>query len=136
MTELAHDEDGAAAHPRDAVEVSVVLPHRVEHVWRVLTTNDGVQAFLGAGATLGAKGDSWHAADGTHGVWRSYHPMEQVRLSWHADEDAPRSVLDLHLRPDGDRTHVSLRHEQVGGDLAALERRWSAALDRIDAATG
>jgi len=136
MSEQAHDEGDDATHAGDAVEVSAVLAHPVEHVWKVLTTNDGVQAFLGNGARLGGKGDSWRAADGTHGVWRSYHPMEQVRLSWHADEDAPRSMLDLHLRAQGDKTHVSLRHEHPGGDLAALERRWSAALDRIDAATG
>jgi uncharacterized protein YndB with AHSA1/START domain len=122
-----------AATDQDLVEIDTVLPHSVDHVWRVLTTNDGVQALLGPGARLGGKGEPWHADDGTHGVWRSYHPLEQVRVSWHADADAPRSLVDLHLAPEGDSTRVSLRHEPAGPDRAALEQRWSQALDRLDA---
>lgn len=122
----------------EVVEVDTVLAHPVDHVWRVLTTNDGAQAFLGSGARLGGKGEAWRAEDGSHGVWRSYHPMEQVRVSWHADADAPRSLVDLHLSPEGDGTRVSLRHELTGAqgdrrpDGAAMRRRWSAALDRLD----
>ena len=71
------------------VEIDTVLPHSVDHVWRVLTTNDGAQALLGPGARLGGKGEPWHADDGSHGVWRSYHPLEQVRVSWHADANGP-----------------------------------------------
>ena len=122
-------EDGKS----DTVEIDTVLPHSVDHVWRVLTTNDGVQALLGSGARLGGKGEPWRADDGSHGVWRSYHPLEQVRVSWHADADAPRSLVDLHLAPEGDSTRVSLRHEPVGPDRAALQRRWSDALERLDA---
>ena len=117
----------------DTVEIDAVLPHSLDHVWRVLTTNDGVQALLGSGARLGGKGEPWRADDGSHGVWRSYHPLEQVRVSWHADADAPRSLVDLHLAPEGDSTRVSLRHEPVGPDRAALQRRWSDALERLDA---
>ena len=110
-----------------------MLPHSVDHVWRVLTTNDGAQALLGPGARLGGKGEPWRADDGSHGVWRSYHPLEQVRVSWHADADGPRSLVDLHLAAEGDGTRVSLRHEPAGPDRAAIEQRWSAALDRLDA---
>ncbi|MEO7236396.1 MAG: SRPBCC domain-containing protein [Lapillicoccus sp.] len=120
----------------DVVEVDTVLQHPVAHVWRVLTTNDGAQALLGSGARLGGKGETWHAEDGSHGVWRSYHPMEQVRVSWHADADAPRSLVDLHLAPEGDATRVSLRHDLGGSggpDGAAMQQRWSSALDRLDA---
>ncbi len=124
-------DDGS--QPSDTVEVDQVLDHPVDHVWKVLTTNDGAQALLGTGARLGGKGEPWHAEDGTHGVWRSYHPLEQVRVSWHATADAPRSMVDLHLAPDGERTRLSLRHEHREGDPAALRERWSAALSRLDA---
>ncbi|HOF64247.1 MAG TPA: SRPBCC domain-containing protein [Dermatophilaceae bacterium] len=120
----------------DTVEVSAVLTHDINHVWHVLTTNEGAAAFLGEGATLGGKGEPWHASDGTHGVWRTYHPMEQVRVSWHADDDAPRSMVDLHLAADGDQTAVTVRHEHVSGDTEALGARWRAALERIDALAG
>ncbi len=117
------------------VEVDTVLAHPVDHVWRVLTTNDGAQALLGAGAKLGGKGEPWRAEDGTHGVWRSYHPPEQVRVSWHADADAPRSLVDVHLAAEGDGTRVSLRHERQDADPVnpeALRQRWSDALTRLD----
>jgi uncharacterized protein YndB with AHSA1/START domain len=135
MSETAASE--AVDGKTDIVEVDTVLTHPVEHVWRVLTTNDGVQAFLGSGARLGGKGEPWRADDGSHGVWRSYHPMEQVRVSWHADEDAPRSFVDLQLAPEGEgTTRVSLRHDLTGADHpdgAALRRRWTEALERLDA---
>ncbi len=134
-TQQAEVVDEGAPTP-GVVEVSMLLTHDLDHVWRVLSTNDGVAAFLGEGATLGNKGEPWRAADGTHGVWRSYHPREQVRLSWHASADAPRSVVDLHLAPSGAQTQVSIRHEliDVSTDAEALRSRWSDALSRIDAA--
>ncbi len=127
--------EGGAATP-GTVEVSAELTHDLNHVWHVLSTNEGVAAFLGEGATLGNKGEHWRAADGTHGVWRSYHPLEQVRLSWHASEDAPRSLVDLHLKGAGEHTFVSIRHDGLSddADLDALKTRWTDALQRIDVA--
>lgn len=124
------------AQEQGTVVVDAVLRHDIDHVWHVLTTNDGAAAFLGEGACMGSKGQTWQAADGTHGVWRSYHPMEQVRVSWHATADAPRSLVDLHLAAQGEHTAVSVRHEHVQGDHAALSERWRAALARIDALAG
>ena len=139
MSDSAVSEtEGKSERGADVVEVDTVLAHPVDHVWRVLTTNDGVQALLGSGARLGGKGEAWRAEDGSHGVWRSYHPMEQVRVSWHADADAPSSLVDLHLSPEGGSTRVSLRHDLTGApgeqrpDGAAMRQRWSAALDRLD----
>jgi uncharacterized protein YndB with AHSA1/START domain len=124
-------EDGSTP---DTVEVSAVLSHDLDQVWRVLSTNDGAAAFLGEGATLGGKGEHWRANDGSHGVWRSYHPMEQVRVSWHASEDAPRTIVDLHLARTGEHTEATVRHEHVDGDIDSLKARWTDALGRIDAA--
>ncbi len=123
------------AGSNDTVEVTAVLSHDINHVWQVLSTNEGAAAFLGEGATLGSKGETWRATDGTHGVWRSYHPMEQVRVSWHASDDAPRSLVEVYLTPQGEQTHVSIRHEPVDGDdTDAVRTRWTDALARIDAA--
>ncbi len=126
-------EDTDEVGKSDAVEVDRVMAHPVDHVWKVLTTNDGVAALLGSGARLGGKGEPWHAEDGSHGVWRSYHPLEQVRVSWHADADAPRSLVDLHLRSEGAGTRVMLRQEPAGPDSAATRVRWAAALTRLNA---
>jgi uncharacterized protein YndB with AHSA1/START domain len=133
VDEKTKSRSNASSDAVEIVEIDTVLAHPVDHVWRVLTTNDGVQALLGSGARLGGKGEPWRADDGSHGVWRSYHPLEQVRVSWHADADAPRSLVDLHLAPEGDSTRVSLRLEPAGPNSAALKQRWSDALNRLDA---
>jgi len=120
-----------------AIEVSRVVPRPIDEVWQVLTTAAGAEALLGSGAQLGTKGEPWHSADGSHGVVRSYHPMQQVRLSWHADEHAPATTVDLQLTAEGESTRLDLRHENVPDAAVAadLTRRWETALVQIGGAT-
>ena len=115
------------------IEVSRVVPHPIDKVWQVLTTPAGAEALLGSGAHLGTKGEPWHSADGSHGVVRSYHPMEQVRLTWHANENAAATLVDLRLSAEGQGTLLGLRHEHIH-DAAlgqSLPQRWEEALGRI-----
>src|SRR5665647_3935828 len=90
------------------IEVSRVVPQPIDKVWQVLTTRAGAEAFLGSGAQLGTKGEPWHSLDGSHGVVRSYHPMQQVRLTWHADANAPATLGDLQLTTEGGIVNVLL----------------------------
>lgn len=115
------------------VTITRLVSSPVKEVWKVLCTPQGGEALLGEGGVIGDKGDSWHAADGTWGVIRSYHPLEQLRFSWHADADAPNTLVDLHLIPAGDATNIEIRHEHVPArtDTAELVRRWESALDRV-----
>ena len=129
---LEHTQDTAVIVSR-----SVSLP--VKEFWRLLTSRAGSEALLGAGGVLGDKGDDWHAADGTYGVVRSYHPLEEVRFTWHAAADAPRTVVDVRTQavPEGGTT-VEIRHEHVPAyfDKAALERRWEKFVDDLLALAG
>jgi len=115
------------------VHVSCTVPTSAEHVWEVLITRPGTEALLGPGVTLGSKGEPWHSDDGQHGVVRSYHPLEQLRVSWHGAQDDPPSLVDLHLVPDGQSTRIDLAHERLGHgeDADGLRRRWEGALDRL-----
>ena len=119
-----------------AIEVTRVLPHTIEKVWEVLTTPAGAEALLGSGVKLGGKGEPWRSVDGSHGVVRSYHPMEQLRLTWHADDRAPATLVELNLVPQDEGTRLGLRHEQVTDDALSqsLRQRWEVALGRIGAA--
>ena len=138
MTEAEAKEvpkDSAEGAPD--IEVSRLVPHPIDRVWQVLTTAAGAEAFLGSGAQLGTKGQPWRSADGSHGVVRSYHPMQQVRITWHADENAPATLVDLQLTTEGDGTRMGLRQERIP-DVAlsqSLRRRWEEALIRIGGAT-
>ena len=119
-----------------SVTVSLVVERPLDEVWDALMKPHGAEALLGEGGQLGQKGEHWAAIDGTYGVTRSFHPKEQIRFSWHASEGAPRTLVDLHIRPDGDRTELEIVHEHLPreADAEELERHWESALERIESA--
>ncbi len=116
-----------------SVTVTRTVAHPLRAVWDVLMKPHGAGALLGDGAELGTKGVGWQAADGTYGVTRSFHPLEQLRFSWHAHEDAPATMIDLHLRDRDGHTELELVHEHLpaDADTGVLAAKWDAALERI-----
>jgi uncharacterized protein YndB with AHSA1/START domain len=128
-------DDTDAGEPEAGVHARRTLPADPSQVWQHLISPAGTEALLGEGARLGSKGESWHAADGSHGVTRSYHPLEQIRVSWHPHEDGPLSMLDVQLKADGDGTCVDLYHEGRGiaGDPRGDQQHWEDALGRLAA---
>lgn len=119
------------------VKVTHVVARPLDNVWGALMKPHGAAALLGEGGELGNKGEDWRAHDGTYGVTRSFHPKEQIRFSWHASEGAPRTLVDLHLRPAGDQTELEIAHEHLpeDADTEELRRRWREVLNRIDEAS-
>ena len=126
-------EDADSGDPEAGVHVSVMVPAPPTRVWEHLVTRAGTEALLGEGARLGGKGEPWRAGDGSYGVVRSFHPVEQVRVTWHPREDGPLSMLDVQLRPDGDSTRVDLFHEGHGiaEDPRGDSQHWDDALNRL-----
>ena len=115
------------------LDVSRTLPVPVGRVWQLLVSREGASVWLGEGAVLGGKGEPYHCADGTSGVVRSYHPLEQLRVSWHATPDSPPTVVEVDLRADGETTVVDLHHDRIDdADLRdTLQVRWGARLDAL-----
>jgi hypothetical protein len=126
-------DDIEAGEPEAGVHATAAVPAGAEKVWEHLISPAGTEALLGSGARLGNKGEPWHAGDGSYGVVRSYHPLEQVRVTWHPHEDGPLSMLDVQLHPDGDGTRVDLYHEGRGiaGDPRGDLQHWDDALGRL-----
>lgn len=116
------------------VQVVRTVDAPVAQVWQTLISSSGAQALLGPGAAFGGKGEPWRSDEGPSGVLRSYHPQEQLRLSWHEAPDAPASIVELDLSDDSGVTRIDLRHDRLDGDPAAYEQRWNGALDRLDRA--
>lgn len=133
MTDVTTSE-AAGKTEGTAVTVSRQVPHSVKSVWQVLMTDSGAEALLGQGARLGDKGHKWSAEDGTCGVTRSFHPLEQIRFSWHETEDSPATIVDLHLSDEGDQTNLEIVHDHLPGgiDRDKLTQHWADALQRID----
>ena len=123
----------------DDLEAGVHASHAVTatptQVWQHLVSPAGTEALLGDGARIRNKGEPWRAADGSYGVVRSWHPVEQVRVTWHPHQDGPLSMLDVQLRPDGDGTKVEVFHEGRGiaNDPRGDRQHWEDALGRLAA---
>ena len=117
-----------------AVFVSRSVSQPVKQIWKSLVSREGAQALLGPGGELGDKGEDWRAEDGTFGVIRSYHPLEEIRFTWYAAENAPKTVVQVTLHAtDDDTSVIEVSHDQVPSyfDRAALARRWETCLDKI-----
>ena len=127
--------DDVDAEPAAGVHASVTVPAPATTVWEHLISPDGTGELLGEGARIGNKGEPWRAADGSYGVVRSFHPVEQVRVTWHPYQDGPLSMLDVQLRPDADGTRVEVFHEGRGiaGDPRGDWQHWEDALTRFAA---
>ena len=129
------DADQLTAGPdlRGSVDLTRTVDQPVGTVWQALISPQGAGIWLGEGAVLGGKGESYHCTDGTTGVVRSYHPLEQLRVSWHADDYAPATLIEVDLEPDGDATLVRVHHDGItdAGQRATLESRWNSRLDDL-----
>lgn len=116
-----------------AVTVSRLVSKPLKSVWVTLMSPQGAEALLGPGGQITEKGHVWRSASGAHGVTRSFHPLEQIRFSWHQNEDDPASLVDLRLAADGDVTTVSIVHDHLheASDRQWLKAHWGEVLDRI-----
>jgi uncharacterized protein YndB with AHSA1/START domain len=120
----------AASNRNAHVRVQVSAP--VSQVWQALISSEGTATWLGEDAVLGGKGESYHCADGSVGVVRSFHPLEQLRLSWHSGPDAPASLIELDVTPEAKGTLVQLWHEGLPPEAQPeAEERWSTRLHAV-----
>lgn len=117
----------------DTVVVSRTVSVPVREVWKVLMTDQGTQALLGPGATLGAKGHAWTSDDGRMGVIRSFHPLEEIRFSFRKSADSAPGMVELLLVPQGESTTLQITHRNFVSEVEWIQHRWSTALERIEA---
>lgn len=116
----------------ELVEVEMHVNASVSDVWNALTSRDGTAVWLGPGAVLGDKGQSYRCDDGSHGVMRSFHPLQQLRLSWHAPDDGPGTMIEVDVTPVPSGTRLRLWHEGLPAVARDLMRtRWSAHLGAL-----
>ena len=123
--------DTTAAEQDQNVHVQLSVRAPVGVVWEALVSPKGTATWLGEGAVLGDKGQSYHCADGTAGVVRSFHPLEQLRLSWHQQVDVEPSLIEIDLVVDGAGTSLRLWHDGLPeAARPAMRAHW---LERLQA---
>jgi uncharacterized protein YndB with AHSA1/START domain len=131
MTTPVHvgtDAPGAIGNDQN-VHIHLTVPAPVGAVWEILVSPEGTATWLGEGAVLGDKGQSYHCADGTAGVVRSFHPLEQLRLSWHHNVDVEASLIEVDLAVDGAGTSVRLWHDGLPEtERPAMRAHWEQRL--------
>ncbi len=116
------------------VEVTRIVSASLDQVWDCLMKPGGSEELLGEGGEIGNKGEPWRATNGTHGVTRSFHPKEQIRFSYHASEDAPRTMVEFAMRAIDDGTELRIGHSLLpaDADAGALREHWDTVLSRIE----
>ena len=135
MTTPVHvGADVTAIRNDQNVHVHRILSAPVGAVWEALVGPEGTATWLGEGAVLGDKGQSYHCADGTAGVVRSFHPLEQLRLSWHHEVDVEPSLIEVDLTVEGAGTSLRLWHDGLPeAERPAMLEHWQKQLDAFAA---
>lgn len=127
---------GQTADGRFQVGVQRTLPIDHRRAWALLTSTDGVRAWLGdAGAIAFEPGESWRAAGGDEGEIRVVHADSHARLTRNPGGWARPSTIQIRVEPKGDRAVVGFHEENLPArdDREARRAHYRAALDRLAA---
>lgn len=112
------------------------LPIGHEAAWRLVTSPEGVRAWLG-GTFDGelVKGAQFRLADGTMGQVTVYAQLSHMRLTWQPPQWQRPSIIQLRVMPHGDRTVIAFHQEQLPGPAEREERRafFLEAMERLEA---
>lgn len=111
------------------------LPIGLDDAWRLITSREGVRAWLGDGARVAfERGREYALADGSAGTVRVVEPESHVRLTWQPDGWPRPSTIQVRVLPAGERTTIAFHQEHMPDAAARQERRahFTAALDALE----
>jgi uncharacterized protein YndB with AHSA1/START domain len=94
-----------------------------DEAWRLLTSPEGVRAWLGVAGLRLEKGQVYTAADGATGEVRVIKPGSHLRITWQPQGWARPSTIQLRADPAGERTVISFHQEHLPGAGERAERR-------------
>lgn len=122
--------DDDVAPTERLVYVRRVVPGSAGVVWQTLVSPQGTSVWLGHGAVLAGRGQTYLSDDGDAGVVRSFHPLEQLRLSWQMGAEDEASLVEVDLTPVAGGTRLRLWHEGLPSTLRVpMQQRWEHRLD-------
>jgi uncharacterized protein YndB with AHSA1/START domain len=114
---------GETADAGVQVGVQRTLEVNPERAWQLLTSAEGVRAWLGAGARLRfEEGERYRTDDGAEGEVRVVRPGRHVRLTRHPKGWPRPSTMQVRVEGKGERAVIGF-HEEHLPDLGERERR-------------
>ena len=121
------------------IGVSKTLSARIDHLWDLLISPQGLRLWLGTLEHLpSGKGDTYQTAEGTVGEIRSYHERHRIRLTWQPKDWHHDTTLQLTVTqaatPGTTRLGV---HQEWLADADERERQrvhWQGVVATIEAA--
>ncbi|HEX5724962.1 MAG TPA: SRPBCC domain-containing protein [Longimicrobiaceae bacterium] len=121
------------------VGVRRTLPLAPDAAWRLVTSAEGVRAWLGDAPDLAlAKGATYATPDGAKGEVRVLDPGSHLRITWQPSGWARASTIQVRVIPAGERTTLSFHEERLPSAAERAERRrhFEAALDALQRLAG
>jgi uncharacterized protein YndB with AHSA1/START domain len=131
---LGQTSDGAFQ-----VGVRRTLPIAHDDAWRLLTSPEGLRAWLGDAPGLAMeKGARYATPDGAEGEVRVAQPGSHVRLTWRPPGWAKPSTIQVRVLPAGERSTLSFHEERLpsAAEREARRRHFEAALDALQRQAG
>lgn len=130
---------GQAKETGFQVGVRRTLPVTRDAGWRLVTSPEGVRAWLGDGAEVEfEKGTEYRLADGSTGEVRVFNPKKHLRITFEPAGWPRPSTLQVRVEPKGEKTVVSFHEERLPDEQAREDRRahFKAALDALEDMSG
>lgn len=121
------------------IGVSKTLAARVDHLWELLTSPEGLTLWLGTLDQLPTEaGQAYETAEGTVGEIRSYHERYRIRLTWRPKGWDHDTTLQLTVSQAADpaNTRLGIHQERLAdGDERERQREhWQAVVAALEAA--
>jgi uncharacterized protein YndB with AHSA1/START domain len=130
---------GQTADGAFQVGVRRTLPMAHDDAWRLVTSAQGVRAWLGETSGFAwEKGAAYATPGGAAGQVRVFKPGSHLRMTWRPPGWARPSTIQVRVLPAGGRTTIAFHQERLPGAAEREERRrhFEAALDALQRQAG
>ena len=117
------------------IGVRRTLPISVEEAWERLTSDEGIEMWLGANTGVHlSKGSQYKLPDGTAGEVRVVTPNSHLRITWQPPGWLRPSIIQLRVIANGERAVVAFHQEHLPGSEEREARRayFAAVLDALE----
>lgn len=105
-----------------------------DRAWELITSPDGLAAWLGEGAALiPEKGADYQTTDGARGQVTVFKPGSHLRLTWQPGGWPRPSTIQVRVIAGPRKATISFHQEHLPGphERIAMRDRWDAALGRL-----